>query len=101
MTHAGSRSRSHAELCGGLPEASALDPLPVTSKPVLMARFDDWVTDPAVPWAGVEAFLADLDNLGHDYLGADQAPTVGAATTGHNASMTPIMPLSSWSRMWQ
>jgi phenylacetate-coenzyme A ligase PaaK-like adenylate-forming protein len=33
-----------------------------------MARFDDWVTDPSVTRAGVEQFVADLDNLGRDFL---------------------------------
>jgi hypothetical protein len=34
-----------------------------------MARFDDWVTDQSVTRAGVEQFVADLDNLGRDFLG--------------------------------
>jgi phenylacetate-coenzyme A ligase PaaK-like adenylate-forming protein len=42
--------------------------LPPVTKPELMARFDDWVTDPSVTRAGVERFVADLDNLGVDFL---------------------------------
>jgi phenylacetate-coenzyme A ligase PaaK-like adenylate-forming protein len=34
-----------------------------------MARFDDWVTDPAVSREGVEAFLADLALVGESFLG--------------------------------
>lgn len=34
-----------------------------------MARFDDWVTDPSVTRAGVEDFVANLDNLGRDFFG--------------------------------
>jgi phenylacetate-coenzyme A ligase PaaK-like adenylate-forming protein len=41
-----------------------LEHLPVTTKSQLMARFDEWVTDPAVTAAGVTAFLADKDRVG-------------------------------------
>ena len=45
---------------GHLPEPDiAAGRLPVVRKGELMARFDDWVTDPAVARAGVDAFLAD------------------------------------------
>ena len=43
--------------------------LPPATKPELMARFDDWVTDPSVTRAGVEDFVANLDNLGRDFFG--------------------------------
>lgn len=33
-----------------------------------MACFDDWITDPAITHAGVEAFIADPNNIGQDYL---------------------------------
>jgi hypothetical protein len=46
-----------------------LDRLPVVTKPALLARFDDWVTDPAVTRVGVEQFVANLDNLGREFLG--------------------------------
>ena len=42
--------------------------LPVTNKRTLMARFDDWVTDPEVKLADVEAFLADRKHIGERYL---------------------------------
>ena len=42
--------------------------LPVVTKRGLMARFDDWVTDPEVKLAGVEAFLADRKHIGERYL---------------------------------
>ncbi|WHT16808.1 phenylacetate--CoA ligase family protein [Crossiella sp. CA-258035] len=41
-----------------------LTDLPPTSKPELMDRFDEWVTDPAVRLAEVEAHLADPDRIG-------------------------------------
>ena len=34
-----------------------------------MAHFDDWVTDPAVTRAGVDAFVADKTLVGQPYLG--------------------------------
>jgi phenylacetate-CoA ligase len=43
--------------------------LPPVTKPEMMAHFDDWVTDPAVTRAGVEAFVADKSLIGQPYLG--------------------------------
>lgn len=50
--------------------AGETDPseLPVVTKRQLMTRFDDWVTDPDVTLAGVEAFLADREQIGELYL---------------------------------
>jgi phenylacetate-coenzyme A ligase PaaK-like adenylate-forming protein len=46
-----------------------------------MAAFDDWVTDPAVTRAGVEAFAADPRRVGERYLGR-YAVGVTSGTTG-------------------
>ncbi len=55
---------------GHLPEPDiAAGRLPVVRKGELMAHFDDWVTDPAVTRAGVEAFLADRTHIGERHLG--------------------------------
>ena len=43
--------------------------LPPVTKPQLMARFDEWVTDPAVTRAGIGAYLADPSLVGQRYLG--------------------------------
>jgi phenylacetate-CoA ligase len=43
--------------------------VPRVTKRALMARFDDWVTDPEVTKSGVEAFLADRTHIGERYLG--------------------------------
>jgi phenylacetate-CoA ligase len=43
--------------------------LPPVTKAELMAHFDEWVTDPQVTRAGVEAFVADRSRLGQRYLG--------------------------------
>lgn len=42
--------------------------LPVVTKAALMARFDDWVTEPDVTQAAVEAFLADRRRIGERFL---------------------------------
>jgi phenylacetate-CoA ligase len=41
--------------------------LPPVTKPMLMAHFDDWVTDTAVTKAGVDAFIADPALVGRSY----------------------------------
>src|SRR6266571_2733383 len=46
----------------------ALAEVPVATKPELMAHFDDWLTDPRVDRAGIEAFLADRTHIGERYL---------------------------------
>ena len=63
------RSPFYRAALHGLPERG-LAPfmLPVTSKRQLMARFDDWVTDPRVTRAGVAAFLDDRGNIGRPFL---------------------------------
>lgn len=43
--------------------------LPTVDKPLLMANFDDWITDRAVTRAGVEGFMSDTSYVGDDYLG--------------------------------
>ena len=42
--------------------------LPPTTKPELMAHFDEWVTDSAISLATAKTFVADINNLGQDYL---------------------------------
>lgn len=42
--------------------------LPPVTKTDLMMHFDEWVTDPAVRRHGLEAFIADPNLIGHDYL---------------------------------
>ena len=42
--------------------------VPIVTKPALMARFDEWVTDPELKLAGIETFLADRKHIGERYL---------------------------------
>jgi phenylacetate-CoA ligase len=72
VQHARRASRFYAEHYRAVPPGP-IDPegfyrLPPVSKQELMTRFDDWVTDPSVTRADVERFVADLDNLGRDFL---------------------------------
>ncbi len=46
-----------------------LTDLPHVHKAELMARFDEWVTDPAVTLKGVERFTGDLARIGEPFLG--------------------------------
>jgi phenylacetate-CoA ligase len=81
VEHARHASRFYAEHYRDVPNGPVeLTRLPAVTKPELMAQFDDWVTDPAVTRAGVEAFVADLDNLGRDFLGRYVVFTTSGST---------------------
>ena len=73
VEHARRASRFYAEHYRAAPSGpirlEELDRLPAVTKPELMARFDEWVTDPAVTRSRVEEFVSNLDNLGRDFLG--------------------------------
>jgi hypothetical protein len=57
------------ELGGGAVPDPSEGVAPATCGHQLMARFDDWVTDPSVTRAGLEEFVANLKNVGRDFLG--------------------------------
>ncbi|HSK62133.1 MAG TPA: phenylacetate--CoA ligase family protein [Actinomycetospora sp.] len=81
VRHARCASRFSAEHHRGLPEGPVdLMRLPPVRKPELMARFDDWVTDPAVTRAGVEAFVGDPARVGEDFLGRSGVFTTSGST---------------------
>ncbi|MBR3494391.1 MAG: phenylacetate--CoA ligase family protein [Clostridia bacterium] len=54
----------YRERFAGIPAAYRLADLPPVSKPKLMARFDDVLTDRGVTMARVDAFTADPDHIG-------------------------------------
>lgn len=56
-------------LSGIDPSKVRLQELPVTRKPELMGRFDEWVTDPQVRLDGLRHFTADSRRIGESYLG--------------------------------
>jgi phenylacetate-CoA ligase len=62
-------SRYYAEKYSHLPALiEGLHQFPVVTKPELMARFEDWVTDPAIKRVDVEAFVADESKIGNTFL---------------------------------
>ena len=67
--YARTHSRLYRDAYAGLPDRDLeVGELPVVTKPKLMERFDDWVTDPAVSLADVTAFIADRTHIGERYL---------------------------------
>ena len=83
VLHARTSSPFYRELYRGLPPGDVtLRDLPPVTKPRLMARFDDWVTDPDVTRTDLEAFVADPSLVGSRYRGRYFACT-SSGTTGH------------------
>src|SRR5512141_2703417 len=65
VRYARQHSKIYAERYAGLPETiTNLCQLPVVSKAELMPRFADWVTDPAISRAHLEAFVHDPEQIG-------------------------------------
>ena len=64
VTHARAASRFYQRRYRDHAVGAPLRDLPPVTKPALMAAFDDWVTDPRVMRAAVEAFIADPARLG-------------------------------------
>lgn len=84
VRHARRTSRFYADRYRALTaDPIGPDPLdrlaPVTTSE-LMARFDDWVSDPAVTRVAVEEFVADPANLGRDFLGRYVVFTTSGST---------------------
>jgi phenylacetate-coenzyme A ligase PaaK-like adenylate-forming protein len=70
VAHTRARSPFYRDAWRGLGAGvPALADLPPVRRQELMARFDDWVTDPAVTRAGVDAFTADPRRIGQRFLG--------------------------------
>jgi phenylacetate-coenzyme A ligase PaaK-like adenylate-forming protein len=89
-------SRYYADKYSHLPDqVTDVRQLPPTMKPDLLKYFDDWMTDPEVTRAGVEAFIADKSLIGHHYLGRYFVCTT-SGTTGvptvlvHDAGMLAL-----------
>jgi len=55
-------------LRGVLPDQALMQTLPVVTKKLLMANFDDWVTDPKLKLADIRAFMKDPDLIARPYL---------------------------------
>lgn len=78
-----SESAFYRRLYSHLPsDGVTLTDIPVVTRRELMASFDDWVTDPGVTRAGVEAFIADPSLVASPYRG-EYFVCTSAGTTGH------------------
>lgn len=89
-------SRYYADKYSHLPDhITDVRQLPPVMKPDLLKYFDDWVTDPNITRASVEAFVADKSLVGHHYLGCYFVCTT-SGTTGvptmliHDAGMLAL-----------
>lgn len=61
-------SRYYAEKYRGLPDTiTDIRQLPITTKPDLMAHFDEWVTDARITRTSAEAFVHDKSLIGHQF----------------------------------
>jgi phenylacetate-coenzyme A ligase PaaK-like adenylate-forming protein len=95
VEYARTRSPYYRRLYAGLP-AGIAEPaaLPPTSKPDLMAHFDEWVTDPAVTLEAIRRdLLAHPDLVGVAYLGRYHVFTT-SGTTGEPAVL--LQDAASW-----
>lgn len=82
LDHAVQHSRFYARHWGALrPSLAHWSGLPPVHKAVLMADFDDWVTDPRLRLDEVRRFIADPARIGTEYLGAYTVWT-SSGTTG-------------------
>lgn len=73
------------------PHPESFRDLPPVTKPQLMARFDDWLTDPAVTLDHVQPWLSDLENIGSLYRGKYLVYTT-SGTTGEPAILVQDRP---------
>ena len=84
VRYAREHSPFYGELYKGLGDGWTLSDLPPVTKPELMARFDDVLTDRSVSMARVQAFTQDLDNVGR-MLDGKYLVFKTSGSTGHPA----------------
>ncbi len=64
VSHARANSPYYRKLFDGIGEDYVLSDLPVTTKPVMMANFDDVLTDRSITMSRIDEFTKDIDNVG-------------------------------------
>jgi len=70
---AAQRSPMYRTVAGRVdPDRLTLDDFPVVTKPELMGKFDQWVTDPQLQIDELRRFIADRERIGEDHLGRYQ-----------------------------
>lgn len=100
VADARSRSRFYAERYADLPPGTHdLARLPPVTKGELMARFDDWVTDPALSRADLAAFLSDPDRVGERFRGYLVTATSGS-TGGRGYFVHDEEAIATYATMW-
>jgi phenylacetate-coenzyme A ligase PaaK-like adenylate-forming protein len=83
------RSPYYRELYRGIPdEIDSIRLLPVTNKKNLMARFNDWVTDPLITLDKVRAFVDDPNLVGEPFLGKYHVAVTSGTTGNHGIFLT-------------
>lgn len=81
VAFARARSGYYRDLYRSLPgQVDDLRRVPPVHKPELMARFDEWVTEPTVRRADVERFIADRTRVGEPYAGRHLVATTSGTT---------------------
>ncbi|WP_214413932.1 hypothetical protein [Sphaerisporangium fuscum] len=93
VAYARAHSPYYRELYQGLPE-KVDDPalLPVVDKKMLMARFDDWITDREVTLERVQEFVADPTLVGERFQGRYMV-----ATTSGTSGLRGLFLMDEWS----
>ena len=84
VEYAREHSPFYGELYKGLGNGWTLSDLPPVTKPELMTRFDEVLTDRSVSMARVQAFTQDLDNVGR-LLDGKYLVFKTSGSTGHPA----------------
>ena len=84
VEYAREHSPFYGELYKGLGNGWTLSDLPPVTKPELMARFDEVLTDRSVSMARVQAYIQDLDNVGR-MLDGNYLVFKTSGSTGHPA----------------
>ena len=69
VRHAKANSPYYKRLYQNIDDHFSLGDLPPSNKLDLMARFDDWITDPAVKLRDIQDFMRDPDNIGRKFQG--------------------------------
>ncbi|GAY17152.1 phenylacetate--CoA ligase family protein [Mycobacterium sp. shizuoka-1] len=79
-THSRFYAGHYRDVRHGPVSLASLPSLPAVYKPELMARFDEWVTDPKLTRTGVSAWVADPANIGRDMFGEYVVFTTSGST---------------------
>lgn len=80
VAYAKEHSPYYSEAYRNIGDTFELQDLPTTSKGLLMADYERWVTDPMITYEGVTNYIKDPDSLGKLYLGKYTALTTSGTT---------------------